>query len=135
MLGTGYSVPIPNAQHPIPNTMTPLEEFYAAQPEPQRGCFLALRDFVLSLHPDIKADWKWGTPFFSFRGKMFCYFWMKKKTKEPYIGIHKTKDFEHPNLEMGKRTLIKIFRVNAAEDLPMEALMEVFEFVLKVHLK
>lgn len=115
--------------------MTPLEEFYEQQPEPNRGCLLAMRDFVLNLHPDITADWKWGSPFFAFRKKMFCYFWKDKKTGKPYVGFQKSKDIDHPKLEMGNRKLLKIYRINPNEDLPMEEMEEVFGLVLREHLK
>jgi len=96
--------------------MTPLEEFYELQPEPQRGCFLAMREMVLNLHPDVTAAWKWHLPFFYLKGKMFCYFGKNNKTNEPYIGFHKSKNVEHPKLEIGDRKMIKIFRINPHED-------------------
>lgn len=115
--------------------MTPLEEFYEQQPEPQRGCFLAMRDMVLNLHADITPDWKWGTPFFAFRKKMFCYFWKDKKTGEPYIGFHQSKNINHPKLELGNRKLLKIYRINPEKDLPMKEMQEIFELILEEHLK
>jgi len=112
---------------------TPLDEFYANLQEPQQGCFLAMRDFVLKFHSDIRADWKWGFPFFSFRGKMFCYFWKEKKTGEPYIGFQKSKNIEHLKLEIGNRKLLKIYRIDPNKDLPIEEMEEIFGLVLEQH--
>jgi hypothetical protein len=114
--------------------MTPLEEFYHQQPEPHRGCYLAMRDLVLNLHPDITADWKWNTPFFAFRKKMFCYFWKDKKTDELYIGFHKSTHIDHPKLEIGNRKLLKIYRINPNEDLPITEIEEILDLILKEHL-
>ena len=110
--------------------MTVIEEFYENQPEPQRGCFLAMRNIILQFHTEIQETWKWGTPFFILRKKMFCYFWKDKKTGEPYIGFHKGMQIDHPHLEKGDRKTIKIFRLNPDEDLPVEALNEVLTMVL-----
>ena len=51
---------------------------------------------------------------------MFCYLWIDKKINEPYIGIVEGDRIEHPSIEKGNRTRIKIFRVNPCEDIPIE---------------
>ena len=102
--------------------------------KPQQGCFLAMRDIVLNSHPELKASWKWSSPFFSFRGNMFCYFWKDKKTGEPYIGFHRSKEVEHPKLEMRNRKLLKTYHINPHKDLPIEEMKEVIGLILEQHL-
>ena len=43
---------------------------------------------------------------------MLCYFWKDKKTQEPYIGICRGNEIDHPLLEAGNIKKMKIFRVN-----------------------
>lgn len=75
-----------------------LDNFYVSQEEPNRTCFLALRDIILGYNEEITPDFKYGLPFFMLRGKMFCYLWQDKKTKQPYISIAAGSKIEHPAL-------------------------------------
>lgn len=111
-----------------------LDQFYHNLPEPQQGCFLALRQYISTLHPDISQEWKYKLPFFYFRKKMFCYLWIDKKTKHPYIGFSDGLIMKHPLLIQGDRKRMKIFSVNPEEDLPMETLEAIFEEALQIKL-
>lgn len=97
-----------------------LDLFYAKQTEPARSCLLALQTIILGLDENITATWKWRMPFFCYKGKMFCYLRTDKKTGEPYIGIVEGNRIEHPLLEQGNRSRMKILRVNSREDLQVE---------------
>ena len=55
---------------------------------------------------------------------MCCYFWKDKITQEPYIGFAGGKNIEHPTLEMGNRTQIKIFRISPTKDIDIDTLNE-----------
>jgi hypothetical protein len=59
--------------------MTPLDNFYLQQDEPVKGTLLALRESILRQDGDVTGAWKYGMPFFCYKGKMFCYLWMHKK--------------------------------------------------------
>lgn len=100
----------------------PLEEFYSKRPEPLKGCLLYLKDVILNFDANISEEWKYGLPFFYFKGKMFCYFWIDKKTGYPYIGFMKGKFMEHPALILGDRKQVKTFQINPAEDIPIETI-------------
>jgi hypothetical protein len=50
-----------------------LDNFYLQQNDPYRGCMLALRDIVLKQDTAITHEWKYGMPFFCYKGKMFCF--------------------------------------------------------------
>lgn len=103
--------------------MTPeIENYYLNKEEPNKGCLLALRRLILEQDSNITETQKWGMPCFCFKKKMFCYLWADKKTNEPYILFVEGKHLEHPNLEMGDRSRMKIFRVHPNKDLPINTI-------------
>ena len=102
--------------------LSELDNFYVNQKEPLRSTFLSLRQIILSLDNNLTDTLKYKMPFFCYKGKMFCYFWIDKKTKEPYIGIVKGYRMNHPKLEKGNRSHIKIFRLRNKEDIPVETI-------------
>ncbi len=104
-----------------------LDNFYLTLPEPQRGCFLALRDIILSLSDDITPEWKYKLPFFYHKKKMFCYLWMDKKTKEPYIGVTDGLLIDHSALELGDRKRMKIYRVNPEQDILVDEIVDILQ--------
>jgi hypothetical protein len=105
--------------------LTPLENFYLKQPEPNRSCMLSLRDLILRFDSDITQEWKYGLPFFYYKGKMFCYLWMNKKTKIPYIGIVKGLLLQHPELLQEKRAKMKVLPVDPSADIPVEKIISI----------
>ncbi|KOP37444.1 DUF1801 domain-containing protein [Flavobacterium sp. WLB] len=107
--------------------MKPLDDFYLNQEEPIKGTFLALKDIILKQDKDITHVLKYGMPFFCYKGKMFCYLWIHKKLKQPYIGIVEGKHFEESFLIQEKRSRMKIMKFNSEEDLPLEQI----EFVIQ----
>jgi hypothetical protein len=104
-----------------------IDLFFEAQEEPNKGCMLALRQFLLAFHPDITEAWKWRLPFYLYKGKTFCYLWTDKKTKMPYVGIVEGGKIAHPMLIKGDRTRMKILPIDPNSDLPVEVLEEVLE--------
>ncbi|WET04176.1 DUF1801 domain-containing protein [Flavobacterium sp. YJ01] len=107
--------------------MKQLDDFYLNQEEPIKGIFLALKEIILKQDQDITNTLKYGMPFFSYKGKMFCYFWIHKKFKQPYIGIVEGKHFDEPFLIQEKRSRMKIMMFDVNEDLPLEQI----EFVIQ----
>lgn len=99
-----------------------IDRFYLEKEEPVKSCLLALREIVLNLDENITTSWKYKLPFFCYKGKMFCYFWIDKKTKEPYIGIVEGNRIEDPALEQGDRKRMKILRVDPNEDFSIETI-------------
>ncbi len=96
-----------------------LEKYYFSKKEPNRSCLLALRSVILKQSDEITETMKWRMPCFCFRKKMFCYLWVDKKTEEPYILMVEGKHLDHPELEVGNRSRMKIFRINPNRDLPI----------------
>ncbi|QEC78830.1 DUF1801 domain-containing protein [Mucilaginibacter ginsenosidivorax] len=115
------------------DTLTQLDNFYLQKNEPVKGCLLALRQIILKQDADITAAWKYGMPFFCYKGKMFCYLWVHKKLLQPYIGIVEGKRFDHPGLIIEKRARMKIMLFDAGEDLPVETIEEILKLAIDLY--
>ena len=74
---------------------------------------------------------KYGMPFFCYQGKMVCYLWIDKKTKQPYLGIVDGNKIEHPLLIQEKRARMKILILDTAEDLPVATIAAVFKKLIR----
>ncbi len=113
--------------------MTPdLDSYYLKQHEPNRGCLLALRKIILQQEEHVIETKKYGMPCFCYKKKAFCYLWTDKKTGEPYILFVEGRQLDHPALEKGDRTRMKILRVNPTEDLKVVLIEEVLSSALRL---
>ena len=113
--------------------MKELDNYYLSKEEPNKSCLLALRDIILRQDSNITETMKWGMPCFCFRKKMFCYLWVDKKTTEPYVLMVEGKHLEHPRLEVGSRSRMKIFRVNPRKDLPVSTIESILNQALDLY--
>ena len=104
-----------------------VDNYYLNNEEPIKSCLLALRCIILEQDTSITETQKWGMPCFCYKKKIFCYLWTDKKTDEPYILMVEGKHLVHPELETGKRSRMKIFRVNPNKDLPLKTI----EYILQ----
>ncbi len=102
-----------------------LDEFYLNQPEPNRSCFMALRDIISNFDKGITQEWKYKLPFFYHNSKMFCYLWQDKKTTHPYIGFTDGHLLNHPALFQGDRKRMKILPINPEKDIPLKVLTDI----------
>ena len=107
--------------------MRELDNFYLQQDEPIKGTLLALREIILQQDKDITNAWKYGMPFFCYKGKMFCYLWFHKKHKQPYIGIVEGKRFDEPFLIQEDRGRMKIMLFDPNEDLPLQTIENILQ--------
>ncbi len=114
-------------------TMRELDNFYLQQDEPIRGTLLALREIILQQDKDITDVLKYGMPFFCYKGKMFCYLWMHKKYKQPYIGIVEGKRFDEPFLIQEGRSRMKIMLFDQNEDLPLQTIKIIVQKALSLY--
>ena len=99
-----------------------LHNYYLNKKEPNKSCLLALRSIILNQDTNVTETQKWGMPCFCYKKKMFCYLWTDKKKDEPYILMVEGKYLDHPELEEGNRSRMKIFRVNPNKDLPIKTI-------------
>jgi hypothetical protein len=113
--------------------MKELNDFYLRQPEPVKSCLLALREIILSRDSAVTNAWKYGMPFFCYKGKMFCYLWVHKKYKQPYIGIVEGKRINHPKLIIEKRSRMKIMLFDPGKDLPIRTIKSILKEALNLY--
>ena len=110
-----------------------LDSYYLNKDEPNRSCLLALRSIILEQDTNITETQKWGMPCFCYKKKMFCYLWIDKKTDHPYILMVEGKYLDHPELEEGDRSRMKIFRVNPNIDLPVMTIESILQKALDLY--
>jgi hypothetical protein len=113
--------------------MRPIDNFYLQQEEPIKGCLLALKEIILSQDSHVAEAWKYGMPFFTCKGKMFCYLWVHKKYKQPYIGMVEGKHLDHPDLIIEKRSRMKIMLLDPGKDLPIQTIEAILQKALNLY--
>ncbi|MDN5289268.1 MAG: hypothetical protein JWR38_5542 [Mucilaginibacter sp.] len=113
--------------------LTQLDNFYLQKDEPARSCLLALRDIILKQDKDVSTAWKYGMPFFCYKGKMFCYLWIHKKLGQPYLGIVEGQRFDHPDLIIEKRSRMKIMLFEADKDLPVKTIQAILKQAIDLY--
>lgn len=104
--------------------MSPIDAYYASQPEPAQGCLLALRAFIRAQAPAgaITEAWRYGMPFFLYHGRRFCYLWTRKSDGQPYVGFVDGALLDHPALLAEGRRRMKVLPIDPAADLPVATL-------------
>ena len=107
-----------------------LDNFFLSQQEPTNGCLLFLREYILSKSEDVTEHWKYGLPFYYYQGKMWCYLWIHKKHKMPYIGFVDGDKMTHPDLIQEKRARMKIYLIDPTKDIAIKKLNAVFKEAL-----
>lgn len=53
---------------------------------------------------------------------MFCYLWIHKKHKLPYIGFAEGRQLKHPDLLMEKRARMKILLIHPEKNIPIKTI-------------
>jgi len=110
-----------------------IDNYFLQKDEPVRSYLLALRDFILKHDPTITEAWKYKMPFYCYNGKMFCYLWVHKKYRQPYIGIVEGKKINHPDLIQEKRARMKIMLLDPDKDIPVKAINSILKRVLSLY--
>ncbi|MBP7558603.1 MAG: DUF1801 domain-containing protein [Chitinophagaceae bacterium] len=113
--------------------MKALDDFYLKQEEPVRAVFLALRELILAQDKDVTNEWKYGMPFFCYKGKMFCYLWVHRKKGQPYIGLVEGKHFTQSFLLQEKRSRMKIMLLDPHRDLPVQKISAIIKQSLDLY--
>lgn len=112
--------------------MSPLEAYFDGKPEPLKGTMLALKDLILALDSRLALTWKYKTAFFCFQQKNVCYFSVAP-TGRLYIGFVRGNELRHGALLQEGRKQIKVYYVNAEEDLDVQELQAILEEVLALY--
>lgn len=114
-------------------SMEDVTNFYLKLDEPNRSCFLAMREIVRKADEEVEETIKYGSPCFVYRGRAFCYLWKDKKSNEPYFLLVEGKRLDHPMLEAGDRKRMKILRVSPTDDLPIDTINVVLNEALELY--
>lgn len=112
-----------------------IDNYYYSKEEPTRSCLLAIRSIILEHDPDISETRKWDMPCFTFRKKMFCFLWTDRKTNEPYILMVEGNKLNHPKLERGGRSRMKILRIRPSSDIPINTVNTILDKALELYKK
>ena len=109
-----------------------IDNFFLQNDEPAKSCLLFMREFILGYDENITEAWKYRMPFYCYKGKMFCYLWISKKTHQPYLGIVEGRKIDHPLLIIEKRSMMKIMLLDAEKDIPVENIDAILKMAIAV---
>ena len=115
------------------NTIGEAAKYYLTREEPNRSCLLAIRSIILNQDVKITETQKWGMPCFCYQKRVFCYLWTDRKTDKPYILMVEESHLDHPELEAGTRSKMKIFRVDPEKDLPIRTIRDILQRALDLY--
>lgn len=107
--------------------LSPVDQYFSAKSEPLGSCLQFLRGFILNMGPDVREEWRYGMPFYTWKGKRFCYLWVHKKYEIPYVGFVDGNQMDHPALLSEKRSRMKIWLVDLKEDVDVATLKVLLE--------
>lgn len=115
--------------------LRPIDQFFIQLEEPIKSVLLFLREYILQTDPNLSEEWKYGMPFYCYKGKMCCYLWVHKKYKQPYLGIVEGKAVHHPDLLTEQRSRMKILLINPDEDIDKDKISAILKDVLGLYSK
>ena len=107
-----------------------IDRYYYSKEEPVQSCLLALRNIILEHDPEVSETRKWSMPCFTYKKKMFCFLWTEKNTNEPYIQMVEGNHLNHPLLEKGGRSRMKILRIRPTADIPIKTVKTILDDAL-----
>ncbi|HKR07196.1 MAG TPA: DUF1801 domain-containing protein [Bacteroidia bacterium] len=113
--------------------LRPADVYFLQKPEPLKSCLQFLRQHILKQDKNISEEWKYGMPFYCYKGKMFCYLWIHKKFQQPYLGIVEGKKINHPDLIMEKRARMKILLLDAEKNIPLKKINAILKEALSLY--
>jgi len=113
--------------------LRPIDQYFLEKEEPVKSCLQFMREHILRQDPAITEAWKYGMPFFCYKGKMCCYLWVHKKYLQPYIGIVEGKRFDHPELIIEKRSRMKIMLFEANQGLPIKTIQSILKQAIDLY--
>jgi hypothetical protein len=131
--GEGRTGRVGIALKQLPTMIPDIDHYYLNKTEPTQSCLLALRNIILRQDPNITETQKYGMPCFCYQKKICCYLWTDKKTDHPYLLMVKGKHLVRPELEAGKRSRMKIFRVDPNQDLPIKTIEAILQQSLDLY--
>jgi hypothetical protein len=101
---------------------TTLESYYLSKPEPYQSCLLALRDFILSIDPQICNERKFQIPFFTYKGKKLGYLWLNGK--KLMLGFCLDKSLQEIVPGIRPKDKYESMRIDPNADLPVDVILQ-----------
>lgn len=109
-----------------------VDHFFNSLEEPHRSCLLFLRRFILGFSEKITEQRKYNTPFYYYDKKWLCFISYHPKTKEIYISFVNGYKIDNPELVSEGRKKMKIFYVDASEDVDVRSLGTILQEAIKL---
>lgn len=103
---------------------SPIPDFFLHLPEPERSCIHFLRQFLKGYSPHITESIKVNTPFYYVKGKWLCFLSYHPVTRVIYLSFVKGYLLHHPSLKSEGRKQMKVWYVNAHEDIDIVLLTQ-----------
>jgi len=110
-----------------------IDNYFLEKDEPVKSYLLTLRENILQYDKNITEVWQYKMPFYCYKGKRFCYLWVHKKFKQPYLGIVDGKKINHPDLILEKRARMKIMLFDPMKDVPLKTIHLILKTILSLH--
>lgn len=101
------------------------------QPEPTRGCLLALKDIILGLDPNITQQRKFQIPFFYYNGKKLCFLWVKQK--KPLIGFVEDKNIYPKKEGLKRKDHMEVLYLDPNADIPVKLIVKHLKKTMKLY--
>lgn len=102
-----------------------LDNYYLSLPEAEQNCLLFARKFLLGLSSEITEHYKYGGPFFHYRGKQFCYLAYSRTRRKTYAGFIYGNSLKHPKLLSEGRSQVKVFYFDPEKDIDIRSFTEI----------
>lgn len=112
--------------------LSSVDHYFETLAEPERSCLLFLRQFILDYSDTITEKRKFNTPFYYVNGKWICFISYNPKIKEIYISFVDGFRMQHPQLVSEGRKKMKIFRIDAHEDVDVKALAAALSLAIQL---
>ncbi len=100
-------------------------------PEPEQSCLLYLRQFISEFKPGISEHWHFNTPFYYYKERWMCYISYEKKHRTIYLAFVHGYKLKHKKLLSEGRKKMKVFYLDAAKDVDVQSLKQIFTEVTK----
>jgi Domain of unknown function (DU1801) len=109
-----------------------IDNYFLQQPEPIKSYLLALREYILAFDSNITEAWRYRMPFYCYNGKRFCYLWVHKKYKQPYLGLVNGKRIDHPKLIAEKRARMMILLFDPEANIPLRTIRSILRVAIQL---
>ncbi len=110
-----------------------LDNYYLRLPEPQQSVLLFIRKYFLEFSAQIAEHYKYGGPFFHYKGKQFAYLAYSKVKNKTYVGLIYGYRLNHPKLVSEGRKQIKVFYLDVDKDIDVKNLNAILKLALKTN--